>query len=115
MKIIAQTLAITLLNLKTVRSRLGSSLIIVTGMACVTGVIISMLSLPASFMRAIETNRQPDRAIVTGADSPNEAASGLPHDTAAAVSDAPGLRRDEDGRPIASAEVLLGVPANRKP
>jgi putative ABC transport system permease protein len=112
---IAQTVAVTRINLETLRLRVSSSVVIIVGIACFAGVFAFMLTLPYGFMRTIAANSEPDRAIVISADAELEAFSNLPRETAAAVADAPGILHGEDGKPILSDEAFLTVPASRKP
>jgi len=45
MNILRQIWIVSLINFRSIRLRLWRSLVIVVGMACVTGVMLSMLSL----------------------------------------------------------------------
>jgi len=110
-----QTIAVTRINLETLRLRAGSSAVIIVGIACFAGVFAFMLTLPYGFMRTISANSEPDRAIIISADAELEAFSLLPRETVAAIVDAPGILRDKDGKPILSDEAFFTVPANRKP
>jgi putative ABC transport system permease protein len=112
---IVQAIAVTRINMETLRSRVGSSVVIIVGIACFAGVFTFMLTLPYGFMRTMAANSEPDRAIVISADAELEAFSALPRETAIAVASAPGILHDKDGKPILSDEAFLTVPANRKP
>ncbi len=111
MQWIAQTLAVTLLNLKTIPQRLSSSGVAIVGIAGVVIVFVSVLSIAAGFTAAMQGTGSPSRALVmrTGADS--EMTSGIGGDEADIIKQAPGLRRDAQG-PLASAElyVIIDLP-----
>lgn len=111
MQWINQTLAVTLLNLRTIPQRLSSSGVAIVGIAGVVVVLVSVLSIAAGFSAAMEGSGSPSRALVmrTGADS--EMTSGFGGDDADLIRQAPGLRRDGQ-TPLASAElyVIIDLP-----
>lgn len=72
-----QVLEITLMNLRNLPSRLGSSLVIVVGIAGVVGVLVGLLSMAVGFAAALEGTSQPNRAIVLRDGSNGEMSSGV--------------------------------------
>ncbi len=72
-----QVLEVTLMNLRSVRSRLGSSSVIVVGIAGVVGVLIALLAMAAGFRATLETGGAPDRAIVMRDGSESEMLSNV--------------------------------------
>lgn len=109
-----QMSAIVLLNLRHLPQRLGTSLVIVVGIAGVVGVLISVLAMANGLLHAFTSTGRPDRAIVLSMNAVSEAGSRLPRDEALAVMDAPGVKRDNSGAPIASAEAVVVIPARQK-
>lgn len=111
MQWINQTLAVTLLNLRTIPQRLSSSGVAIVGIAGVVVVLVSVLSIAAGFTAAMEGSGSPSRALVmrTGADS--EMTSGLAGPDTDIIKQAPGLRRDGQ-TPMASSElyVIIDLP-----
>jgi putative ABC transport system permease protein len=111
MQWISQTLAVTLLNLRTIPQRLSSSGVAIVGIAGVVVVLVSVLSIAAGFTAAMQGTGSESRAIVmrTGADS--EMTSGIGGTEADVIKQAPGLRRDGQV-PVASAElyVIIDLP-----
>ncbi|WP_420466237.1 ABC transporter permease [Panacagrimonas sp.] len=101
---LAQTLAITLLNLRAIPSRLGSSLVIVVGIGGVVGVLIALLAMAEGFKTTLASTGRADRALVMRAGSNDELASILNIEVWNIVRDLPGIRRDIAGEPIAIAE-----------
>lgn len=101
---LAQTLAITLLNLRAIPSRLGSSLVIVVGIGGVVGVLIALLAMAEGFKTTLASTGRADRALVMRAGSNDELASFLSLEVWNIVRDLPGIRRDAAGEPIAIAE-----------
>ena len=74
---LGQVLQITLMNLRNVSSRLGSSSVIVVGIAGVVGVLIALLAMAAGFRATLETGGAPDRAIVMRDGSESEMLSNV--------------------------------------
>lgn len=109
-----QTLAVTLLNLRSLPHRFGSSLVTVVGIAGVVAVLLSVVALSSGFRRTIDSSASADRAIILNRGSGAEAASALPRETIAAILDAQGIQRNKDGAPLASAETLMIAPVSRK-
>ena len=101
---IRQILAITALNLRTIPQRLGSSLVIVIGIAGVVGVLIALLAMAEGFRSTLASTGRPDRAMVMRAGSNDELASVLSVETWNAVRELPGIRKDLDGKPIATPQ-----------
>jgi putative ABC transport system permease protein len=77
MSVINQLCAVTLMGLRNIPSRLGESLVIVVGMACAVGVLISILSMWTGFMRTVDNTGRADRAIVLSQGSLFEFASSI--------------------------------------
>ena len=108
-----QIAAVSLLNIKSLRGRLWSSLVIVVGMTAVIAVLLSMLSLDAGLDAQLKAGDL-GRSLVLSSGPENEFQSSLSRDQAALVMDAPGLRKDNDGTPLAEGEILIEAPALRK-
>jgi putative ABC transport system permease protein len=113
---LAQTVAVSILSLRTMPQRLGSSAIAIVGIAGVVVVFVSVLSIAAGFQAAMRASGAPNRALVmrTGADT--EMTSGLGGDDVDTIKQAPGVRRDDQG-PLASAElyVIIDLPKKATP
>lgn len=114
MSLAAQTLAVTALNLRSIRQRLGNSLVIVIGIAGVVAVLISVLAMSLGFRATISGDARVDRVIVLSRDATTEYGSSLSRENAAAVMNTSGIKRDARDRPIVSAEVILVAPVARK-
>lgn len=106
--------AITLLNLRNLPQRLGSSLVTVIGITGVVAVLLSVMALATGFRRTIENSASVERAIVLSRGSEIEAGSGVSRAAANTIMDAPGISRNSAGKAIASAEVLIIAPVARK-
>ncbi|MEO0423166.1 MAG: FtsX-like permease family protein [Pseudomonadota bacterium] len=100
-------LAVVWMNLRSIPSRLGSSLVIVVGVAGVVGVLTALLSLAVGFSATMKGAGSDDRVLVLQNSSTTELTSGLSQEELDVISSAPGVARDSDGRPLVSAEVLV--------
>jgi putative ABC transport system permease protein len=111
MRWLSQAIAVSVVNLRSLGQRVGSSTVAVVGFAGVVAVFVAVLSIAEGFKHVMERGVSPDTAVVLRAGSDSEMASGLQLDQTRIVKDAPGVRRTPDG-PVASAElfVIVDVP-----
>lgn len=114
MNVFRQILAITATNLRNVPQRLGSSLVIVVGIAGVVGVLIPVLAMSLGFRSTIEGDGRPDRAIASSRVATAEYDSNISRDDAGKIMNLPEVRRDARGEPMLSGEVVLVAPVARK-
>ena len=104
MTLFRQIAAVTAMNLRSLPHRLGTSLVIVVGIAGVVAVLVSVLAMSTGMLRTMNNAGRDDRAIVLRNGSAAENGSALPRDAARLVSEDPSIKRDVDGKPIASSE-----------
>ena len=111
MNFLKQTLAVTIVNLRTIPQRLGSSGVAIVGIAGVVIVLVSVLSIAQGFAAAMEASGSPVRALVMRSGADSEMTSGLGGPEVDIIKQAPGLRRDGQA-PLASAElyVIIDIP-----
>ena len=107
-----QVLSVTLLNLRTLRQRLGSSAVAMVGIGGVVLVLVAVLSIAEGFRSTLNTAGSPDTALVLRGGSDSEMMSGLRLETTRIIADGPGVRRGDDGQALASAElfVIINLP-----
>lgn len=74
------------MNLSNLPSRVGSSSVIVVGIAGVVGVLVALLAMAGGFEAALERGGAPDRAIVLRSGSDSEMASNVGQDAVNVVS-----------------------------
>lgn len=113
MNILRQIWIVSLINFRSIRLRLWRSLVIVVGMACVIGVMLSMLSLTEGMMQAYRDTGDPGRALVVSAGAQSEGNSSIARDKARIIMDAPGIAKAPDGSPMADPGINSGVPVVR--
>jgi len=108
---ISQTFAVTMLNLRTIPQRLGSSGVAIVGIAGVVIVLVSVLSIAQGFSAAMEQTGSESRALVMRSGADSEMTSGLSAPEIDIIKQAPGLRRDGQAG-VASAElyVIIDIP-----
>ena len=104
---IQQISAVTAMNIRSVPSRLGTSMVIVIGIAGVVGVMVALLSMAKGFQATLATTGRADRAIVMRGGSNDELSSVLVRDQAQVVMDAPGVAKGSDGKPLAIGELYM--------
>jgi putative ABC transport system permease protein len=104
---LSQIAAITGLNLKSIPERWASSLVIVVGLAGVVAVFCALLAMSAGFASTLQASGRTDNAIVLRGGSGAELNSGLDRDSMLLAKEAPGVRKGADGKPLASAEVIV--------
>lgn len=102
-----QIAQVSWMNLKNIPQRLGTSLVIVVGIAGVVGVLTAILSMGAGFRATLGKAGYEDRAIVMRNGATSELSSGLSREQADVIRGAPGIRRDAGGKPIVAAELLV--------
>jgi putative ABC transport system permease protein len=102
-----QVAAVSLIGIGSLRDRLGTALVIVIGMACVVGVLTSMLSLTAGLTRAYLRPEDTTRAVVWNGPNHFDQSRSLHPDAIDTILDAPGIAKEPDGAPLADAEFLM--------
>jgi putative ABC transport system permease protein len=114
MSALRQIASVTGIGLRAIPQRLGPSLVVVVGMACVVAVTVSILSMSTGFMRTVRNSGHSDRVIVLSRNSQFEASSTISRDDATAIADAPGVKRVADGKPVVSADALSSTLVTKK-
>lgn len=101
-----QVIAITLLNIRNLPSRLGPSLVVVVGIAGVVLVLTGLLSMARGFESTLKRSSHDDRVIVLRGGAGSEMSSGLSPQQADLVRTKPGLARTGAGI-MAAAEIYV--------
>jgi putative ABC transport system permease protein len=102
-----QAWSVTQVGILTIPQRLGSSLVVVVGIAGVVGVLVAVLAMGAGFAATLRQTGSEDTAIVMRAGSQTELNSVLDHDSATLIAQLPQVQRNADGLPIASPELVV--------
>lgn len=114
MNILRQIWIVSALNFRSLPQRLWQSLVIVAGMACVIGVLLSMLSMVEGLHQAFLNTGDPRAVFVISAGSQWEGQGAIARDKARIIMDMPGVAKAADGSPIAQPGLEVGVPTRAK-
>ena len=114
MSVFRQIGAVVGMNMQSIPRRLGTSFVVVIGIAGVVGVVVSIFGMNRSLGQALVDTGRPNRAIVLRNGSDGEGSSTLLVDAVATIKDAPGIARTAKGDAAASAEMLTTANFKRK-
>jgi putative ABC transport system permease protein len=102
-----QAWSVTKVGIATIPQRLGSSSVVVVGIAGVVGVLVALLAMAAGFESTLRETGTDDTVIVMRAGAQTEINSVVDHDTAVVVSQAVQVLHNASGQPIASPELVV--------
>lgn len=114
MSALRQIAAVSAINIRSLPQRIGTSSVVVIGIAGVVAVLISVLAMSTGFLKTLQRTGPDHRAVVLRTGSSAELVSVLTNDAALTIADAPGIKKGSDGRPLASPETLLIVNLKKK-
>lgn len=114
MNLLRQTVAICAMNFRNLKARFWPSMVIVVGLAATIGVLLSMLSVTQGIRQVYFNSGDPMRAIIVTASANGEGDSAITRDQAALISDAPGIAKGPDGKPLADRGLNMGIPILHK-
>ena len=104
----SQILAVTSVNFRSIRERLGSSAVAVFGIVGVVIVFVGVLSIAEGFRSAMQATGDVDTVMVMRSGADTEMTSGLSGDSARIIQEKPGIAKDAAG-PLTSPELLVIV------
>ncbi len=104
-----QSAQVTGIGVGTIGQRLGSSAVIVIGIAGVVGVLVAMLAMANGYSETLRRSGSDDTAIVMRGASASEVSSVLGHDATVVIEQAPGIAKDDAGKPLASPELVVAA------
>ncbi|WP_243038969.1 ABC transporter permease [Dyella sedimenti] len=104
-----QAASVTRVGISTLGQRLGSSAVIVIGIAGVVGVLVALLAMGEGYAETLRKSGSADTAIVMRGSSASEVMSVLDHDSVVLIPQAPGIARDAKGQPVASPELVVAA------
>jgi putative ABC transport system permease protein len=106
---LSQIIAVTGVNIRSIRARLGSSTVAVVGIGGVVLVFVAVLSIAEGVNATMKASGDPNLALIMRAGSDTEMTSGLPGDAVRIIQDAPGIAHDSSGTPLTSPELFVVV------
>ena len=105
----AQARSVTSVGVSTLPQRLGSSAVIVVGIAGVVGVLVALLAMAEGYAETLRKSGSEDTAIVLRGASAAEVASVMSRDDITQIAQAPGVAKSAKGEPLVSAETVVAA------
>ena len=102
-----QALAITGLSIRSIPERWAPSLVIVVGLAGVVAVFTALLAMATGFERTLKATGRSDAALILRGGSDAELNSAFDRDSTDLIKQEPGIAAGADGKPLASAELMV--------
>ena len=109
-----QTWSVARVGIATIPQRLGATAVVAVSIAGVVGVLVALLAMRAGFEATLKQTGTDDTAIVMQTGAQSEGGSTISHDTIAVISHAAQVLQDAQGRPIASAELVVVTSLRKK-
>ncbi|MBC6942234.1 MAG: ABC transporter permease [Xanthomonadales bacterium] len=109
-----QAWAVTRVGLATLPQRLGSSSVVVIGIAGVVGVLVALLAMGEGFRATLVQTGSDDTVLVMRAGANAELNSVLVRDAVVQIEQTPGILKNAKGEPIASPELVVVASLPRK-
>ena len=94
-------------NVRNVIVRWKVTLLALAGISLVVGVLIALTAMANGFSKALAATGSADNAIITQRGSASELSSGLSRDNASMIMVDSRVKRDGQGRPMASPEMII--------
>lgn len=104
-----QALSVANVGISTLGQRLGSTAVIVVGIAGVVGVLVALLSMAEGYSETLRKTGSADTAVVMRGASASEVTSVLARDSVVLIAQAPGIARNAKGEPIATDELVVAA------
>src|SRR5256714_236679 len=109
-----QTAAVTGINVKSIPERWAPSLVIVIGLAGVVAVFTALLAMATGFESTLKATGRADAVLIMRGGSDAELNSAFDRDSTDLIKQQPGIRAGADGKPLASAELMVIAELVRK-
>jgi putative ABC transport system permease protein len=102
-----QALAITGLSIRSIPERWAPSLVIVVGLTGVVAVFTALLAMATGFESTLKATGRSDAALILRGGSDAELNSAFDRDATDLIKQEPGIAVGADGKPLASAELMV--------
>jgi putative ABC transport system permease protein len=102
-----QALAITGIGIRSLPARWAPSLVIVVGLAGVVAVFTALLAMSTGFVATLKATGRSDAAIILRGGSDAELNSAFDRASTDLIKEEPGIATGADGKPLASAELMV--------
>ena len=114
MSSLSQIAAVSAMNIRSLPQRIGTSSVVVIGIAGVVAVLISVLAMSTGLLKTMQRTGPENRAIVVRTGASAELTSVLTNEATHAIADSAGIKKDTEGHPLASPEGVLIVNVIKK-
>ena len=104
-----QAASVANVGISTLKQRLGSSAVIVVGIAGVVGVLVALLAMAEGYSQTLRATGSADTVVVMRGASASEVMSVMDHDSVVQIEQTAGIARDAKGQPIASNELVVAA------
>src|SRR3974390_2405728 len=95
------------MSIRSIPERWAPSLVIVIGLAGVVAVFTALLAMAAGFESTLKATGRNDVALMLRGGSDAELNSAFDRGSTDLIEQEPGIRPDADGKPLASAELMV--------
>lgn len=102
-----QAASVTWVGVSTLGQRLGSSSVIIVGIAGVVGVLVALLAMGDGLQKTLKSTGDTETAIVLRGGATAELSSGISREESTQISQSAGILRDAEGKPIISSELVV--------
>ena len=114
MRPLRQVSLLTVASVRSIPQRLGTSLVTVISIATVMGVLVAMLALSEGLETFVKADIDPNGVSVLARGAQSALDSSLPKTILASIVTKPGIKRDANGKPEATANVFMFLDAVRR-
>ncbi|MGZ5266619.1 MAG: ABC transporter permease [Caldimonas sp.] len=104
-----QASSVASVGISTLRQRLGSSAVIVVGIAGVVGVLVALLAMAEGYSQTLRATGSAETAVVMRGASASEVMSVMDHDSVVQIAQTAGIARSAKGEPVASDELVVAA------
>ncbi len=111
MRSIREAWLLTVASICSIPQRLGTSLVTVISIATVMGVLVAMLALSEGLEKFVKADIGANGAVVLSRGAQSALDSSLPKTILGSITGKPGIKRDANGRPEATANVFMFLDA----
>jgi putative ABC transport system permease protein len=112
--VLREALAITGIGIRSIPERWAPSLVIVIGLAGVVAVFTALLAMATGFESTLKATGRSDAALILRGGSDAELNSAFDRESTDLIKQEPGIRSGADGKPLASAELMVIAELIRK-
>jgi putative ABC transport system permease protein len=112
--VLRQAIAIAGIGIRSIPQRWATSLVIVVGLAGVVAVFTALLAMATGFVSTLKATGRSDAALILRGGSDAELNSAFDRDSTDLIKQQPGIAAGADGKPLASAELMVIAELVRK-